>query len=518
MLLYRTVIPQNESEAVSLYFRADGGMALHNGMIELQPGAVVSFNTYFNGFFYSKYLKYTSVGDLTAKIEASGRLNVELVCSGKDLVETVIESKEIKNSDVALGPVALDTLPEGGMIFCRFRAVEKSLIRSVSYETSTDATRPIMLAAVICTYHREEYVRHTLDRLNKSIWNGPSPITDELDAIVIDNGNSLGKYDNYHVRIVPNRNLGGSGGFARGMIEALDRGDKYTHVLLMDDDISFEPEVLVRTVQLLKVLKEFDEPIFVGGQMLIEDTPTIQYEAGGRYVKGRLNANCRHVELGDLTALLANEQERPIDYNAWWYCCMPTSAIRGAGLPLPLFIKEDDVEYGLRVKPRFLITNGIGVWHQAFSNKRSPYLEYYIKRNELIVSALYGIGGGVIQSMIKLFRGLGGSLIRKETARIRYLKMGYEDFLRGPEFFADINAEELNSILLSMNDKAPPGLIAIFTCIGVLLKFAWRFAFEYKRVRNAYLDKHRELTSMSFWKNQLSIIACEEGEKAGKNF
>ena len=50
--------------------------------------------------------------------------------------------------------------------------------------------------------------------------------------------------------VVPNRNLGGAGGFARGLMELRDEGWA-THVLFMDDDVTFEPEIVARIIALL---------------------------------------------------------------------------------------------------------------------------------------------------------------------------------------------------------------------------------------------------------------------------
>ena len=46
--------------------------------------------------------------------------------------------------------------------------------------------------------------------------------------------------------------------------------------------------------------------------------------------------------------ILYNEIEEHSDYSAWWYCCMPMRVVREDNLPFPLFIRGDDVEYGLR--------------------------------------------------------------------------------------------------------------------------------------------------------------------------
>ena len=54
---------------------------------------------------------------------------------------------------------------------------------------------------------------------------------------VVDNGRTLdaeGLSDDL-ITVIPNENVGGAGGFARGMIAALESDEDFTHVLLMDD-------------------------------------------------------------------------------------------------------------------------------------------------------------------------------------------------------------------------------------------------------------------------------------------
>lgn len=45
------------------------------------------------------------------------------------------------------------------------------------------------------------------------------------------------------------------------------------HALLMDDDIVIEPEALVKTYQILTLLKDEYEDAFIGGAMLRLDKP-----------------------------------------------------------------------------------------------------------------------------------------------------------------------------------------------------------------------------------------------------
>ena len=37
-----------------------------------------------------------------------------------------------------------------------------------------------------------------------------------------------------------------------------------------------------------------------------------------------------------------------VDYNGWWMCMIPRQVAEELGQPLPLFIKWDDADYGLR--------------------------------------------------------------------------------------------------------------------------------------------------------------------------
>jgi len=47
------------------------------------------------------------------------------------------------------------------------------------------------------------------------------------------------------VQLIPNKNVGGSGGFARGLVEALQE-NTYSHFLFMDDDIELDSESIYR--------------------------------------------------------------------------------------------------------------------------------------------------------------------------------------------------------------------------------------------------------------------------------
>ncbi|RAZ20198.1 glycosyltransferase family 2 protein, partial [Klebsiella oxytoca] len=63
--------------------------------------------------------------------------------------------------------------------------------------------------------------------------------------------------------------------------------------------------------------------------------------------------------------------------------------VRKDNLPLPIFIRGDDLEYGLRNMKTLILMNGICVWHEPFENKYSSFLAYYVIRNRLIDNAYH---------------------------------------------------------------------------------------------------------------------------------
>ena len=417
-------------------------------------------------------------------------------------------------SVTVLPQYVLEDFPPGGALFLEMTAHSAcAWLHSGWYEAEADCQQ-VRIAAVICTHHREEYVYRNLRNVREKILeNRDCPACDDIDVLVIDNGKTIQPEEHPHISIFPNKNCGGSGGFTRGMLEAFQKRDRYTHVLLMDDDISFEPETLVRTIQFLKTAKPTERPLCIGGQMLLENHPTVQFEAGSSYLNGRLSPHGHGADLSDRESLLANSHSPSVQYNAWWYCCLPLTAIEKYGFPLPLFIKTDDVEYGLRLKPQVVLLNGIGVWHTAFSDKYSPYLEYYIKRNELIVSAIHDCGAGVLPSLKELIRTTGRGWLAGEPRVIHFTSQACLDFLCGPDFLLQTDGEALHMKLIAEGKTAPQSPIAsLFKETLLLFSALFQLIFRYGRTRSAYQSRWRELTGETFWRKYLDLT--QEGTNA----
>ena len=455
MLISKMLLSGFSPEKAPLYYHGCC-TAMSNGSLCIQKGETLRFDTYFNAFFYGAYVRYSVLESITLTMSVSGDCEASLVqldSQGNLQILFTIRTKG-ENRTISFPSLLFSSLPSDGMIYPQLTALSNSAyLHSGSYVSEVHTPNAVRVAAVICTYHREAYVERNLNIIRSELFSQLEPAAQALDVFVVDNGKTLSFDNTDRLKLFPNKNYGGSGGFTRGLIEALRCGDKYTHVLFMDDDISFEPETILRTIRLLQVLKPSEKPVAIGGQMLLENQPTLQFECGSSYVGGYLRPNNQGLDLSSAENLLLNSLPKPCQYNAWWYNCFPLSAVKKIGLPLPLFIKTDDIEYGLRMKADIILLNGIGIWHMAFAQKYSPHLEYYIKRNELLVSCLHNSGAGILPAVIKLLRSSFKAAFWGERRNLFFIIKGYQDFLQGPDFFLYIEEDQLNSELLYCKER-----------------------------------------------------------------
>ena len=170
--------------------------------------------------------------------------------------------------------------------------------------------------------------------------NPDSPLYRHLYVFISDNAKTLEAEkiigNSSYIRINPNRNVGGVGGFTRGIIESLNAKSSLdlSHVLLMDDDAVIEPHCLETNYVFLSLLKKEYKDFVVAGAIMREDEPNIQYEAGARWNRGNIEALRHYVDMRKLSNLLRNEKEEPAEYTGWWYTCYPLSIIDKNNLPL----------------------------------------------------------------------------------------------------------------------------------------------------------------------------------------
>lgn len=238
---------------------------------------------------------------------------------------------------------------------------------------------PVKLALSTTTFKKEEYIVPNIDLVKREVLGSSDPIAEAFHMFVVDNGCTLDAeaLSNDGVTVLPNKNVGGAGGFARGMMEALASSEGYTHILLMDDDVKISAESLKRTYNLLALAKGDYRDAFINGAMLAIEQPNLQFEDVSFVIKSGAYRRVKEDKLyiDQVKDVVENESinvEVPNAYGAWWYSCIPLKVVREKGLPLPVFVRCDDVEYGMRTNPTYMTMNGICVWHEDSRADSAP--------------------------------------------------------------------------------------------------------------------------------------------------
>lgn len=465
--IIRTNYKKNK-EKQSLYYKCSNPVKEQGTKLCLEQGAVISFGTYFNSFSVEKWKKYTSTGDYKVVLRGRGKIKFFLHHSfldGDKVVDRVLEEGETELSLSTGGTESFLSIPDSvskGICYPVLEALSETVtLEEISYEGHCyeKIRDDIFLALDICTFQREAYVKRNMEELSQCVLENPlSCVYGKAQVFISDNGrtlgNSLSRFSK--VKVMPNENLGGVGGFTRGMCEAL-KEEKFTHILIMDDDAVIEPSAIEKTYIFLKVLKKEYWDYTIGGGLLRENTPWIQYESGAVWNRGKIQAGKHHLDMSEMKDLLHNEQEETVEYAGWWYSCIPVEQIKKYGLPLPMFIHRDDIEYGLRTgRDHFIFMNGIGVWHEAFENKMPGATEYYDWRNLAIVNSIHYPDFTRKELFRFLLKWVTANVIRY---RYRYVDMnlrGIEDFLKGIEWLEAQDATTLHKDILSMNYQSVP--------------------------------------------------------------
>ena len=438
MKLYDIKFGNNTKGAGELFVKG-GEYDRTSGALRLRAGETADFGTYFNLLPYPQYREYCGAKKFALALEGEGKYRAEIYARHKDGTKSLISSHVCEGACFA--ETDCSAAEDGGYLFFTVNAEENCTLTGGAWLADREAENKVKIGIIICTYRRENFVSANIARIAAAIEAAPV-WKERVHVFIVDNAQTLKLEEGDFYTVIPNRNLGGSGGFARGMYE-LEKDASFTHFLLMDDDISFDFATVERTYRLLGALTKEHKNASVGGAMLVLEKPNEQYEFGGKYDGLRFRLINSGLDMRETSSLIKNQNAAKPDYNAWWYCCMPASSVKKYGLPMPFFIKGDDVEYGMRAAEELILMSGIAVWHQDFAGKYTGILEYYIKRNLAIVSSLW-CGAGGFKPAVRFAYFMYKNLLLKNYNCVQVLYEAYEDFMKGPSFFLGNDSEEVN--------------------------------------------------------------------------
>lgn len=450
-----------------LYHRGTGRFETDTGgmtSIWLQEGGLLSCDTFFGAFYRAYWWKYTAVRDIDLFVEIEGPVSLRVYetagVNKQCIASRELDAQEGPRHRIPLPPGSADP-SAGSRLYVEVHARGGCRVHRLEFVTDTPPVHRATLSIGLCTFNQEARLAKTLSRL--------AALADADDALkTVHVVNQGAPFESDAIRRIlerpdfegiDQRNLGGAGGFTRTLARALAAPVPASHHLLMDDDIMLDERLILRAMRFLDYA---GEEIAVGAGMFDELHPSVMYEAGAFLAdENRIDAYCQNADLTDEAEQRHFDIPVATDFNAWWFCALPLKKCREVGLPLPVFIRGDDFEYGHRLARAGVPTvtlPGIAVWHEPFYTKHGGWRSYYDLRNRLIFGGTHA--DKVRQLSVPHVVGMITVAILThdyQTARMRLRAV--EDYLMGPDALFARDPEELHKEVLFLSRKdAPPAL------------------------------------------------------------
>ncbi|WP_334023122.1 glycosyltransferase [Nocardia terpenica] len=471
----------------------------------------VSFCTYFNAVPASYWRRWTILSSVVLRLELSGHGRVDVYRSKADGSRIHVRGQEFSAAGVGPGQkhagimgeaagtmgeaagtmgeaeeaalpdsrallagislefeIDLAPFEDGGWIWFDITTDSAVELRSGGWYAPVEAPGAGSIAVGMPTFNRPTDCVKTLAAL------GSDPLVlEKISAVIIPDQGTRKVVDEpgftEAAAVLGDRlamhdqpNLGGSGGYSRVMYEALKTTDAQ-YIVYMDDDIEIEPDCILRALAFARFART---PTLVGGQMLnlqershlhtmgeVVDrgiwmwtaAPNVEYDHDfSKYpLRDRDNSKLLHRRID-------------VDFNGWWTCVIPRSVAEEIGQPLPLFLKWDDVEYGLRARAAGYPTvtlPGAAVWHMAWSDKDDAidWQAYFHLRNRLVVAALH-LGNDGRPMIVNTVKATLKHLLCLEYSTVAIQNQAIRDFLAGPDRLFELLPTALGSVAAMRRD------------------------------------------------------------------
>jgi GT2 family glycosyltransferase len=241
------------------------------------------------------------------------------------------------------------------------------------------------VAIVICNYNKKDFLLDCIASVFVSNFK-------EFDLIVVDNASTDGsveavrkQYSDWLTLLVNDENLGGSGGFNRGMTYAMDRGYKYIH--LLDNDV-------VADKNAIGALHEFMEAHPEAG---VCGSLIYRAQMKDRIQEFGVNIDLEHLSLTALFAGQTMNDDIPpsvaCDYVAACSAMYRACALQKTGIiDKEYFVYCDDVALSLEMRVagyKIYACSLSTVWHYGSYGTCSPFSRYYSFRNKIYLFTKY---------------------------------------------------------------------------------------------------------------------------------
>jgi galactofuranosylgalactofuranosylrhamnosyl-N-acetylglucosaminyl-diphospho-decaprenol beta-1,5/1,6-galactofuranosyltransferase len=425
------------STEVETYMRLSGaaGISLERGGIEFGVGGRAKVDGYFNIFNLGKWRSLCGEMPLELRLKGSGRFQLIIWLAAQDRSWDRIFSEVVTLNGTLDVPLDLTEAERPRtVLFFEVVALSEGSLDDFAWVTTTPPRQYPDLVLSVTTFRREASVAETVRRFRQ--FRAASDLRDYIRMNVIDNGQTLTIEPGNGVSIIPNENLGGAGGFTRGLLEARTAGA--THCLFMDDDASVHMQAITRSWMLLAYAT--DPRTAVAGAMINADHRWQIWENGAIFERG---CRAQYFRLDMRDALEVFEMEfattapAPRDFYAgWWFFAFPVH--QPTHLPFPFFVRGDDVSFSLANDFRIVTLPGVASIQESFTDKASPLTWYLDLRSHLahhLSLPHKRRGWGELQRMFVNF--YLRTILRFHYDSLSAINLAIEDVLKGPQFFAE---------------------------------------------------------------------------------
>ncbi len=434
--LQRLVLPNLCFEAPDeMYVRKEGEGCIfrpNEPSILLGIGSQITFDTYFNALTVDAWKQHTQIRDLTLFLSGRGRFQLRFRLHQAGALYQCLSEQEIAlgETETRVDLKFWEKL-ESGLLYFSLTALEAdAAFTGGSYATQTPPQCEARLGVVITHYNRREFVLPAIERLKRDLLTDPL-YRDRIELIVVDNSRTILPHEAEGITLIPNCNLGGSGGFMRGLLHLEDSG-RFTHGLFMDDDASCETESIRRTYALLAHAQ--NPKLAVAGGLLRELEPFRLVETGGLF-DGDFHPLNPKLDVRNIHDLLKAEPSgKTANYGAWWFFGFKLSSV--CIYAFPFFVRGDDAVFSVMNRFQICVPNGVACWSGDFAYKSGPTTHYLDTRCHLAfqIAASAFKKAKLCKLIHRFFRAQLNSYCYASAAAI---SLALKHVAEGPQFWRD---------------------------------------------------------------------------------
>ena len=492
----------------------------------VSAGALVAFDRWLAALPLSYWAQFTGVQTVRLELSSTAPVDVAVVASDAAGGVRTLTSGEagVAGEPDLVVDVPVSACSGGGWVWPEVQARTEAAEVTFSWYAVGVAPPARSLAVAVPTFDRHDAVLRQLDVLATAMEDG---ILDDVVGlvVVVDQGTvpvteaagwpqaaaRLGD----RLRHVRQGNLGGSGGFTRGLVEAL-ADPSIELVALIDDDAFPQPEGLASAWAFAHATTR---PTIVGGHMFDAARPTVLYRLGEvldrrRFTWTSLPGTAMNCDLAGqpITRHAWMGPARQVDFQPWWLALVPRQAVDAIGLPLPFFLKWDDVEFGLRAGRAgvgSVVLPGAAVWHDAWTGKanETTWPAYFLLRNRITTALLLDRRPWLL--MAECLAVGARHLLRREPGALALRRAALADVLAGPAWLhRDLLTARHRAQETAVREAVAPHPLSSAVSTVAL---SGRLVGAWARLGAAYRSAAREATTLEAWQRTFAGAAETAG-------